>query len=372
MKRRLLALALVLASLTGCVADQTREQPDSATALTWSAEGARARVEQMILIAPAESEPELRALAPRVAAAWPGLVRSLGAEPTADFELYLIPPGAGGRDDLRRLDAAAPEWAAGFLIGEQRVGGLRLDRVDRYPYKDAVAVALHEATHQILQDAVGRERLPRWFEEGAATLLGQRWGAKEWAMARGAVFLGGIPTLEEMDQGFQESAGAARLSYAASHSFVAWSERRYGSDLVPQLVEELRESENFRAAWLSVTGEVLSGSERRWRRGGLFLYRILPLIGSSGSLWILMSLLAVAGGGKRRLQFRRRMERWQAEEDARDLRDAESLAPVPLRPDGSDGLSARERARQRWGLPSARSTEAERAPRRDDDGEWIN
>ena len=42
---------------------------------------------------------------------------------------------------------------------------------------------------------------------------------------------------------------------------------------------------------------VLSGAERHWRRGGLVLYRILPLIGSTGSVWILISLLAVAGGG---------------------------------------------------------------------------
>ncbi|MEM9409453.1 MAG: hypothetical protein AAGA81_25730, partial [Acidobacteriota bacterium] len=190
----------------------------------------------------------------------------------------------------------------------------------------------------------------------------------------------GVPTLDEIDQGFRASAGAARLSYAASHSFVAWSERKYGRDLVPRIVGELRESDNFRAAWLAVTGEVLSGSERRWRRGGLFVYRILPLVGSSGSLWILMSLLAVAGGGKRRREFRQRMERWQAEEDARDLRDAVVAEPVPLRPEEPpDGLSARERARQRWGLPSAQSTETEgrsegeaERPRRDDDGEWIN
>lgn len=370
----------------GCAADDRRKTDSDSVAskarqvLTWSSEGARARVEQLVLIAPPESEAELRQLAPQVAAAWPELVRSLGAEPSADFELYLIPPDLRGRDDLRRLDAAAPEWAAGFLIGERRIGGLRLDRVDRYPYKDALAVTLHEATHQILQDAVGHERLPLWFEEGVATLIGQRWGAKEWAMARGAVFLGGVPTLDEIDQGFRASAGAARLSYAASHSFVAWSERKYGRDLVPRIVGELRESDNFRAAWLAVTGEVLSGSERRWRRGGLFVYRILPLVGSSGSLWILMSLLAVAGGGKRRREFRQRMERWQAEEDARDLRDAVVAEPVPLRPEEPpDGLSARERARQRWGLPSAQSTETEgrsegeaERPRRDDDGEWIN
>ncbi len=389
-REALLVPVVTLVSLLGAagLGAQSADAPGTGSVI--------AEIGAMRLIAPSSEAPNLEALAAEVSESWPGFLESLGVEPREPFDLYLIPGSGPETEQVRLMNSMAPRWAAGYLFGAARVGGVRLELVDRYPYKDAAAVTLHEATHQIFFDAFeDRDVLPMWFEEGAATALGQRWGVKEIVLSRGAVFLGGVPLLAEIDAGFSGSAANARLSYAAAHNFVSWSERRYGKDLVRKMVATLqsevargaeRPSEDvFRSAWLQVTGEVLVGSERRWRRGALLIYRILPLIGGSGSLWIFMSVLTVAGGRKRRGEFKRRMERWRVEEEQADLRAAESVggrSEVPRRPEELRGLGPREAARKRWGLPAGEgsSDPAEEGEersrsvieRRSHDDEWIN
>src|SRR5262249_28524275 len=125
-------------------------------------EMARVVVGALTLEAPPAQRHLLADLARDAAPALRRLEADLGARAAGPYRLVLIPPGRLEDPALAALDAGAPPWAAGFLIPERRVGGIRIARAENYPYADLASVLTHEAAHMLLHDAAGGS-LPRWF-----------------------------------------------------------------------------------------------------------------------------------------------------------------------------------------------------------------
>lgn len=282
------------------------------------------RVGDLTLVAPPGEQAELDRLSQLAAIILPRLAQDLGQGVAAPFRIYLLPRAGLLDPELERLNAAAPPWASGFLLGAHRIGGIRLGSLLRYPYDDTATVLAHEITHQVLYDAAGD--LPRWLSEGIATWEGRRWGLRDFAVQSVSLVGGRLPSLVELERGFVESPGAARRAYAASFDFVSWSERRYGPDFVPRLLRAAR-SGSIEEAWRSASGEELAASESRWRRKTLFLHRWLPLLASSGSLWLAITGLALVAGVVRRRRTRALYARWDAEEAALEARPQVSNRP---------------------------------------------
>lgn len=283
-------------------------------------------VGQCLLEAMPDDEATARRLATQAEELLQGLEADLGVRPRGPYRIFLIPPGDRRDSEMARLDALAPPWASGFLVARMRTGAIRLDRVHRYPYDDSLSVLLHEATHMLLYDA-GGESLPRWFEEGVATWEGRRWGLRDVLVYSSAVLTGELPYLADLDDEFRRSASRARLAYAASFDFVSWSARQYGEDFIPRLLAEAGE-QPFSRAWVKATGVPLGRSEAGWRRGSLFLYRWLPLVTGPGSLWLMITLLFLLAGARRRQRSKEIFEGWEREEQGRQTL-ADPDEPVP-------------------------------------------
>ena len=227
--------------------------------------------------------------------------------------------------DLVSLDSAAAPWAAGYLFGGGRIGGIRLHRTTAYPFDSTEMVLVHELTHQLLYDKVGPS-LPTWFDEGVATMEGRRRGARDLVVFASLTSFGRIPRLESLDLGFRgRSPAGARLAYATSFEFLSWAVREHGPDLVGEVLDatERRLAQRplpldartpFEAAWQDVTGQPLLVDEERWRDRGLRLTRWIPLLINTPWLWIGMAILAVAAALARRRRTREQYERWEAEE----------------------------------------------------------
>lgn len=263
-----------------------------------------------------EAPPSLRAQADRLARDAQGVLSSLegdlGVRAVAPFRIVLIPPGHDLTPELARLDAAAPSWASGFMIGYYRVGAIRLGQVNHYPYDGALEVLAHEAAHLLLWDAT-RGALPTWFSEGVATLEGRRRGVRDFFEASAAVLSHSLPAIADLDAEFEASPSRARRAYAVSLAFVSWSEQRYGPNLVPQLLDQVPER-GFAGAWKHVTGDSLGESEERWRGRMLWFHRWAPVLVSSSTLWLGISLLAILAGLVKRRRRRRLHALWEEEE----------------------------------------------------------
>jgi hypothetical protein len=272
----------------------------------------RVQVGALILEAPLSERGQVDSLAAFAERMLPALERDLGVVAVAPFRVVLLPPGELLNAELRRLDAAAPSWAAGFMIGYFRVGAIRLGQAHRYPYDGAPEVLAHEITHLLLWDAT-RGALPTWFGEGVATFEGRRRGMRDFLAASAAVLAHELPAIRDLDSEFEASPSRARRAYAVSVAFVSWSVGRYGADLVPELLDRAPEH-GFEEAWRIVTGESLPASERSWRRRMLWIHRWAPVLFSSATAWLGISVLAIVAGVVKRRRRRELWARWEEEE----------------------------------------------------------
>jgi len=273
----------------------------------------RERVELLSLEGPPEAERAVHTLAARATVILPQVESALGVRPAQLYRIVLVPAFGLSDSMLARMDQSAPEWAAGYMIPQQRIGAIRLARAAQYPYGTIESVLAHEATHLLLYDAAPG-RLPLWFEEGVATWEGRRWTAEDmWIYARG-LLTSDLPHLAELDSLFHATASEAELAYAASFAFVSWNAHRHGSDLLPRVIAEAR-SKPFGLAWLAATGEPLDRAEAAWRRESLIRYRWLPIVTASSTIWGLLALLAAWAGLLRRARARAARERWREAEE---------------------------------------------------------
>jgi hypothetical protein len=274
----------------------------------------RVQAGSCIIEAPPGARMHLDELAARATELLPRLEAAIGAHPVAPYRIVIIPPGRADDPEIAALDAAAPPWAAGFLLPRRRVGGIRVERAARYPYSDLASVLVHESAHMILFDATGGG-LPRWFEEGVATGFERDWGLRDIVVQSSSLLTGRLPALADLDAAFEASDTRARAAYAASFDFVSWTVRRHGETVVRDIVRAAA-GQPFAAAWQTATGASLGQSEAAWRRGSLLLYRWIPALTGSGVLWGGITILALAAGARRRARSRAIRARFDEEEGA--------------------------------------------------------
>ena len=260
----------------------------------------------------------------------------LGLAAMAPFRMVLITAAPPKDTTLARLDADVPEWAAGYMLRRERLGVIRLDLANRYPYGTPESVFAHEVTHLMIGDAVG-DRLPLWFEEGVATWAGRAWRLEDLRIVSARIIYGDAPRLEDLEAGFHGTAGAAEESYAASFAFVRWSTNRFGDDVLRRVIDATR-TRSFPAAWQSATGEPLERSEAAWRSASRWDYRWLPILSVTSPLWIGIMVLSVFVWLKRRARALRLRETWELEPSQNG--SSRSRAPGAA---GAGGLGARTR-----------------------------
>jgi hypothetical protein len=212
-----------------------------------------------------------------------------------------------------------PTWGVAYAIGNAGTVVMVPSRVPGYPDDDLLAVLRHEIAHILVARAAGYRPVPRWFNEGLATVAGRDWSMKD----RGLVMLAVLPrdglTIAEVDEGFYGGTLGAQRAYALSTAFVRWLLEQDGPDVAARILHYIARGDSFKTAFRAATGRSLGAAERAyWHQLNLWS-RWLPILGSSSFLWILITLLALYA-------FRRRKERddelrrqWQEEEDLRTL-----------------------------------------------------
>lgn len=273
----------------------------------------------LALEGPAAYRSTLEELAARSRYFLPDLERDLGVKLAGPVLMVLVPPDPSPYPAVARLDAAAAPWAAGFVLGNRRVGAIRIDQADRYPFGDPGAVLAHELTHVLLRDAAG-PGLPRWFAEGVSTYEQRQWSLRDALVYSSSLLVGPLPRLQELDRAFAGSESEARLAYAASFDFVDWATDEYGPGVVRRVLAEARGG-RFEPAWQAATGVSLVDSEAAWRRSSLALYRWLPALTGAGTLWIAVTLLFLVAAWRRRARTQELYERWDEEDVDRRRKD---------------------------------------------------
>jgi hypothetical protein len=142
---------------------------------------------------------------------WQG---ALGPEP---LRIILAPNSSEFSKEARGRN---PEWAAALILESGRT--VLLDKTRFFQVEDRRRILRHEIGHIVLDRALPRARLPRWFHEGFAQVFAAEWEERDqWLLGRVAWFGGGIP-LAELRSRFPSGGSRANLAYAESQAAVLW------------------------------------------------------------------------------------------------------------------------------------------------------
>jgi hypothetical protein len=243
-------------------------------------------------------------------------------DPGPPIQVLLGPEGS----DL----AMVPPWVSGYAFGEEGVIVLLPARAPSYPDSSLEELLRHEVAHVLVARAAGGRPLPRWFHEGLAMIAGLSWGLDDRSQLTLTLVGDGEVSLERLEEELRGGGpGEVRGAYAIAGAFANDLLRRYGDDTAARILAGVARGLSFEDAFKSATGATLGEAERAfWRRQTLW-YRWVPLLTSSVTLWLLITLLAIWAMGKRRARDAALRRKWEEEEERRL---AEILAQDPDEP----------------------------------------
>jgi hypothetical protein len=207
-----------------------------------------------------------------------------------------------------------PEWISGFADGRTRAIVLFPDRVSRYPDGNLKTLVVHEVAHVLVAEAARGRSVPRWFNEGVATVAAREWGIEDRARYAAAVVGRGPRTVDELDLAFARGGSRVSRAYALSGAFVRWLRSEYGDQVTAVILDLLGRDMSFREAFVRATGDTLEWAEHRFFVREALWHTWVPFLTSSGVLWAGITALALIAIQRRRLKSAAMRDRWEAEE----------------------------------------------------------
>jgi len=221
-----------------------------------------------------------------------------------------------------------PAWVSGFANGRSRTIVLFPARVSRYPDDSLRTLVHHEVAHLLVAEAARGRPVPRWFNEGVATVAAREWGIEDRARYAAAVVGRGQRTTDALDYGFAEGGRRAARSYALAGAFVRWLRVEYGELLTARILELVGRDMSFGEAFVRATGDTLERAEYRFFVREALWHTWVPFLTSSGVLWAAITTLAIVAIRRRRTKSAAMREQWDAEEE----RDVVRGLPDPPQP----------------------------------------
>ena len=236
------------------------------------------------------------------------IVRLVGLEdPGAAIRVIVVSEAT----DVAR---GTPAWIVGVAHGPSETVLLFPSRTPRYPHDSLPAVLHHEIAHVLIHRKASGQPVPRWFNEGLATVAERAWSFEDrrvlaWALTADTPF-----RMHEIDSLFRQGPDASARAYALGFAFVRKIVERHGIDAPAAILDQLGQGTSFDDAFERVTRESLAGAERRFQLEIGSWERWIPLLTSPFVLWTAMSLLALYAIAVFRIRRIERRRNWEDEE----------------------------------------------------------
>ncbi|MEM1203560.1 MAG: hypothetical protein AAGN66_10065 [Acidobacteriota bacterium] len=233
----------------------------------------------------------------------------LGLEdPGPPIRVVLAPEGS-------REAKLAPSWAVAYAFGAAGTVVLIPSRIPDYPDDDLEQVLRHEVAHVLVARASGRHEVPRWFNEGLALYADRGWGLEDQGRLILAAFHDHL-TLAEVERGFFAGRASAQRAYAMSLASVRHLIDTSGDQAPARILAGVAEGQRFTEAFRGATGLTLSQFEGSFFRHLNVWHRWVPLLTSSVTLWIAITLLFLLAFARRKQRDAEMLAVWEAEERA--------------------------------------------------------
>lgn len=208
-------------------------------------------------------------------AEYPGL----GHREPRPFRLII----AADRDEWQRLTRGRlPMSGAGAALP-----GLRTIIV-RGDLPNPRQVLRHEMAHLVLHDEL-RTRVPRWFDEGYATIAAGEWNRLAALGLHWRVATGRTPDFRTLDGALQSGADSD-AAYGFAATAVGELARRNPEGSLDPLMARLAAGTPFEEAVLATTGLALGRFEVTWQRAVRRRYGLVTWL-AAGGLWVILASL---------------------------------------------------------------------------------
>ena len=268
----------------------------------------------------ASSSPEIRVVGPpeleRIASqvellAQEDFTEVLNLTGRIDFSesitVVLMPEGSPLAEEM-------PRWVAGYARGDRRTVVLFPARVPSYPDRNMRTLLRHEVAHVLVWEAAAGRAVPRWLNEGIATVAAREWGLEDRARYAVAVIGSGPRSTRQLDRAFRGNAGEVRRAYALSAGFIRFLQTEYGILTPARILDGLADGQDLDQAFLMATGVELRRAERRFFKDQAMWNTWVPFLTSSAALWMAVTALALLAIARRRSRNRVMYDRWDEEE----------------------------------------------------------
>jgi hypothetical protein len=209
---------------------------------------------------------------------------------------------------------SAPAWISGYAFSDRGLAVLLPERTPSYPDSTFEELVLHEVGHILVYRAVAGGEIPRWFNEGLALFIGRPWRLGDHSRVTWALVSGRQVALADLEPYFHSSREAARHAYALAGAFVHDLVNREGPDAVARILSAVASGTRFDQAYFEVTGDTLADAEHDFWSRHTFLYRWVPIIGSSATLWVFITLLSLVAFRRRRARDAALRRKWELED----------------------------------------------------------
>lgn len=172
----------------------------------------------------------------------------------------------------------------------------------------------HELAHVILHLKANGKRLPVWFNEGSAVKASGE--NRSLDMLKRAAITRTIIPFDDLEAVLRYDPYKAELAYDQSLSAVLLLTERFGKNVIPDIIDSLKNDRSFADAFISVTGISVYRFEKEWEER---LYPV-PIIQwtryAETFLWIALipSLFVLAWLAIKRRQRLKKRE-WEMEGD---------------------------------------------------------
>jgi hypothetical protein len=229
--------------------------------------------------------------------------------------------------DARRFRAwvgpGAPEWGAAIAVPSERRIVMQGGRAGS-DAGDPERVLRHELAHLALHEMLG-DLAPRWFDEGYAGYAAGEWGRDESLATNVALLVGGMPSLDSLEAGFEGGSRAAEQSYALAYRAVSDLATLDPERGLALFFQYWKSTGRFDAAVRSAYGMTAPAFEELWQSRTRRRYGALALFANLSVATALFLVFFFPLWVARRRRDRRRLEALREADAAAEKAERESV-----------------------------------------------
>lgn len=242
------------------------------------------------------------------------IMEDLGIDIEETTKVYLVPSFRKFQEIQAR--AKIPSWSVAVAYPSLNTILIRSPRATKRGHIDLRKVFKHEFTHIAVGRAFkGRERVPRWLDEGFAMYVSKEWGLSRVSAMTRAVLTDSLIPLSEITRSFPQEADRAELAYLESFYLISFLISRYGKESFHRFIKAYSGGKGLKEALMEVYGIRWEELEEKWSNYLQSRFSRIPIVTSTTTLWFLLTIAFILVYLRKRRANRLKLEELESEDE---------------------------------------------------------